>query len=336
MAELKTTVVIPGFMGSALRDARSLKPLWDPIRIFTTDLRRLRLSDSTYQIGACGPLWPVYHRLLRTLRRRGHQPLFFAYDWRLPSEKTTELFAEFVRARLGSNPFNVIAHSMGGLIAARWLADGGVNRFASRQGGRIVCIALPAGGVERAAGALIEGYSPLAFFNIRANRKLVQSLAPQLPPLFEMLPRLEGIFSPGAWPAGLQLPAENLSDAEAASRRIDAGLAALAETGRMGKAATISSTGDETRSWRMEGGKVLPGGAGPGDGWILIQRSILEGVPAFLFRRSLVDILSLGPLAALCLVPGSHPLLPMYCRVRRAALEFIEEGMVRSLQQRVE
>ena len=86
------------------------------------------------------------------LRRRGFAPIIFSYStlWRAPS-----LAMERLAMRLygfGGGPVHLVAHSLGGLIAAETL-----NRYQQLPTGRLVCLGSPIAGSGAARGLVQSG-----------------------------------------------------------------------------------------------------------------------------------------------------------------------------------
>lgn len=94
---------------------------------------------------------PALLPLARRLRARGYDTQLFTYSslWDRP-----EVAVEALRARLrefaGGGPVHVVAHSLGGLIAATALDD--VEGAASLPPGRLVCLGSPLAGSAAARG----------------------------------------------------------------------------------------------------------------------------------------------------------------------------------------
>jgi pimeloyl-ACP methyl ester carboxylesterase len=159
-------VVIPGIMGSALRDAQTSRLVWgleNPLwylKAWTLPdgLRALRLSDDERE-GRYGRLQPAgllrfpawaprlagfepYTRLVREIRNTVSDPedvLEFAYDWRLPVEYNARLLAE---------------------ASQRHLAERREARRSARREGRppqLIMVAHSMGGLLVQALALIPG-----------------------------------------------------------------------------------------------------------------------------------------------------------------------------------
>ncbi len=331
-----TTIIVPGFMGSNLVDANSGRVLWSRTTFFLTRLERLRLNDDgtgdadpAVRIEPGGDFRPVYRGLMRDLRRAGHRILFFSFDWRRSAAEAAVKLGRFIDEHARNEVVNLVTHSMGGLVAALWLAEGRVDRL-----GRMACIALPAGGVEMAVSALLRGYSKLAFFNIRANRALIQELATGIPSLYEMLPLLPGVFEHTRWPADLNLNPRFLESAHGVREDFDNSVTKLLQLSREGRMALIAGTGTKTAAWlRQAGGQIGPAleTQGVGDGWVLSENAGITGASTYGFRPRIRDVLGLGLFSPLALFWGSHPILPMFKLVRRAAGEFLDSGEIKSL-----
>src|SRR5262245_14205777 len=144
-------IVLPGIMGSSLRDEYPTAPemVWSPIMLLSKDYERITLHPSDLRFELEEPARVVsdqlfdiaYHDFLEELRHNltptadQPVPVFpFAYDWRQPLEEIHAQLAAFIdevidRTRLlrhyhdrgyGKKSFpskvNLVGHSMGGLI----------------------------------------------------------------------------------------------------------------------------------------------------------------------------------------------------------------------------
>ena len=325
----RTTIVIPGFMGTNLHDAESGRVLWSSPRLFVTDLRKLRFEESGgSKIKLGGDFWPVYRPLMAGLRRTGRRVLYFGYDWRRSTLEAVERFEDFVLANTDGK-FDIVAHSMGCLVSALWIARGKAERV-----GRFIGIAFPARGVEMAVSALLLGYSKLAFYNLRANMALVRDLAAEVPSLYEMLPPLPGAFERSTWPTELKVDAGLLRAGAETRNKLEASFPMLAGLARTGRAALIAGIGGKTEYWDWPAGSVADRsmkGWGRGDGWVVQESARIDGVPTFGFRPRFRDALGLGVFLPVNYMVGSHPQLPMYGSVRRAVTEFLDSGRIESL-----
>src|SRR5262249_33448615 len=129
-----TVVIVPGLMGSSLRDRADggLGLIWvDPRMAVSGRLGALQLGpydgsehdlDPAVRIAATGVL-PIFYDLLRlALEVRRYTTEVFPVDWR----KDLEIAARGLESRLrdlgrGSRPVHLIAHSQGALVARRAL-----------------------------------------------------------------------------------------------------------------------------------------------------------------------------------------------------------------------
>lgn len=120
----KTVLIIPGVMGTELYNG-SARRIWPPaITKFDTDFEYAYLDESGTPIhGDIKPGLPfrnVYRKIYDHLSNRGHDVRYFGYDWRLDISQTAAHLEAWMGC-LPEGPVSVIAHSMGGLVTARYL-----------------------------------------------------------------------------------------------------------------------------------------------------------------------------------------------------------------------
>ncbi|CAN5853063.1 hypothetical protein BH23PLA1_BH23PLA1_13510 [soil metagenome] len=128
-------IIVPGFMGSSLRDVDGRHGLiWiDPKLVISGDqLNALKLAtfakglperDATegVRIASRGPLPAIYDLMAADLELRRYSVEIHAFDWRKDIEQSSLVLANRIRARLGRKPrpLHLIAHSQGTLVARR-------------------------------------------------------------------------------------------------------------------------------------------------------------------------------------------------------------------------
>lgn len=197
-------IVIPGITGSELHDKKTGKQVWFTRSRSKGNDIRLPISPNFWQvddeleardiirsvrIARFIPEVEIYERLIEGLKNRGgyrevkfseagpgdHEDTFFVfpYDWRRDNVETARLLVrrvEELRKRLGkpAQKFNIIAHSMGGLVSryAAMYGDsdipGGTLRptwAGAAYFDKIFLLGTPNEGSVSALKALLEGYS---------------------------------------------------------------------------------------------------------------------------------------------------------------------------------
>jgi len=125
-------IVIPGIAGSQLVDSIG-HVIWVNLLEDTTLLRMDIFGNSMFDIRARTDEYGViniYRNLVQRLRAEfGHNNVhFWPYDWRLCNARNANNLSDFITS-IGSPPqVDIVAHSMGGLVAARYIANSNSNR----------------------------------------------------------------------------------------------------------------------------------------------------------------------------------------------------------------
>jgi pimeloyl-ACP methyl ester carboxylesterase len=198
-------VVIPGIGGSALKRGNTV--LWDPAwsgfaramlrsgeQFEALTLARPGADDGVVATGLIDGLHVIpglwsygsYAPLTRHLRTLcgAANVVEFPYDWRRSIILTARLLTARIDAELTMRPDGtrvvLVAHSMGGLVARRWLAcEGGAERCRM-----LITIGTPYRGSIKALGALAHGLWRIPG---RAGRRL-RTFLWSLPSVHELLP----------------------------------------------------------------------------------------------------------------------------------------------------
>jgi pimeloyl-ACP methyl ester carboxylesterase len=191
-------VLIPGFLGSKLGDDQGL--VWGEflsmIRRFDelalpadpagTTLRPAGLLDSVQILGPFRI--GQYQDGLDWFRSAGFvdgTSLFvFDYDWRRSNFESAKRLREFVDSQpaLAAGRFNIVAHSMGGLIARIYIhREGGASRV-----GKLVTVGTPHLGSVEAVRAVLEGWGAKSAF--LGGRERVREVMLSFRSLWELLP----------------------------------------------------------------------------------------------------------------------------------------------------
>jgi pimeloyl-ACP methyl ester carboxylesterase len=226
-------IVIPGMLGSRLVNKRTWEKVWprahpkeDDLSLPTSpDLRQNRddvvATDvvETAKLGFPIPEIKVYEELTETpanhagykrgdiddLQPGGDRDTFylFAYDWRRDNVETAQLLAEKIahlKQRLGRPDlrFNLIAHSMGGLVARYYMMYGGEDVLGRPEAkvtwagapsiDKLVLVGVPNEGTMEAVRALVEGF-PVAESGLLPLFGTVEAeTAFTMPAAFQLLP----------------------------------------------------------------------------------------------------------------------------------------------------
>jgi len=236
----RPVIVIPGILGSELMNSKTGEKVWPSA--FRTSQEGLPISPDlaanrddlvpgkiveTVRLARLLPEVYVYRDLLEALRRYagyrdgdwnnptadGYQDTFyvFPYDWRQDNvTNARELIRRIERLKTKLQrpdlKFNVVAHSMGGLIA-RYAAMYGDADLPAGDGpiqptwlgaahiGKIVMIGVPNEGSADAFSTLVEGYSITEGLRRRVPllNKLTAEDAVATPSVFELLPHRNAV-----------------------------------------------------------------------------------------------------------------------------------------------
>lgn len=236
----RPVIVIPGILGTELINPKTGETVWPSA--FRTSQEGLPISPDlaanrddlvpgkiieTVRLARLLPEVYVYRELLEALRdyagyrdgdwenpgAGGHQDTFyvFAYDWRQDNvanarelvRRLEQLKSKLQRPDL---KFNVVAHSMGGLLARYAAMYGNTDLPAgdtpiqptwngAAHIGKIVMIGTPNEGSADAFATLVEGYSITEGLRRRVPllNKLTKEDAVRTPSVFQLMPHREAV-----------------------------------------------------------------------------------------------------------------------------------------------
>jgi pimeloyl-ACP methyl ester carboxylesterase len=233
-APRRPLVFIPGILGSRLVDAKG-SVVWGNrsslLNYAQLDLfpgspgSSLKADGLITDINVLGPFWTIhaYDSLIARLHRLGYvdgKDLFtFPYDWRQSNFETAKLFAAFVDSTpaLRAGKFDIVAHSMGGLVTKIWLIDGG----GAGRVNKVIYMGTPFRGSMNAFATLSDGWGAFANF-VAGGLSTVRRVSLSFPALYELFPTYDNccrlgdpkhhtpldIFSPLTWSQRDWLPAE--------------------------------------------------------------------------------------------------------------------------------
>ncbi|MEM9762371.1 MAG: alpha/beta fold hydrolase, partial [Pseudomonadota bacterium] len=197
----RPVVVLPGIVGSVLEgpndiywgDAGALRRFE---RLMVSDGPRdpddgLRATDLIDDIGVFGiPLVDQYNLLRDAFLEVGFEAgvSYFAYpyDWRQSNFTTASQLAAWIADHpvLANAEFDLVGHSMGGLIAEIYVR----RHDPDRRVRRLVTMGTPLEGAVRAAGVLDDGWGDLANW-FAGGLPAIKSVVLSFPSVYELLPR---------------------------------------------------------------------------------------------------------------------------------------------------
>ena len=207
-------IIVPGFMGSSLRDVRGGNGLiWiDPgLLLDGGELAALKLaafqgknadgSDRDERpdvlIEASGAVPAIYDLLAADLNLRLYDVSVFAFDWRKDIERSALLLADRIRGRLGrrARPLHLIAHSQGTIVARRAIQLLGADQ-ARRLVNSLVLLGPASFGTFSAALALAGSHESIAAvrkFGVKLPQNLNQVFQ-SFTGLYQLLPWDPALF----------------------------------------------------------------------------------------------------------------------------------------------
>lgn len=211
-------LLLPGIMGSKIgvRGADGADDVvWvDPLDIAAGNLLQLALKGPRNPFTAVGVILLAYLRLKLRLRASGYDAEFHPFDWRLSLDVLGKQLAGHIQAMTG--PVNVVAHSMGGLVARAAIAQGAPVR-------RLIMLGTPNFGsfapvmAFRATYPLVRKVAALDLRN--SPEDLAQKVFSTFPGLTQMLPNPAvwnalDLYDLNSWPDdGLRPQADILAEA---------------------------------------------------------------------------------------------------------------------------
>lgn len=216
-------IVLPGIMGSTLRDEYPVTPeqVWNVGRYMVKSYERITLHPSDPRFEVVEPARVVrdhafplfYAELIEELRfnlsARPDEPVPvfpFAYDWRQPLATTERQLHEFIEEVVDRTALlrhyraagytaqtgrvHLVAHSMGGLVVAGYLATQGDARV-----DRVATIATPFRGSLEAIAKTAIGVGGFGFGTGGSREREAARLTPAL---YHLLPSFAGAVVKGA------------------------------------------------------------------------------------------------------------------------------------------
>jgi pimeloyl-ACP methyl ester carboxylesterase len=199
-------VLVPGLLGSRLcrpdpNDPQKTEVVWGTLGA----LRQFPSIRLSHEPGASDPIKPcgivreivylglysqdVYTPIIRHLEKTGYREnrnlFLFAYDWRRSVFDNAKALEAFVRENVPDGKVDILAHSMGALVARAYVVEGeGGERVA-----RLFSAGAPFQGSVKVFQTVEKGWGPLnlAMGGLDGFRRTMLSF----PSIFELMPRYQ-------------------------------------------------------------------------------------------------------------------------------------------------
>jgi pimeloyl-ACP methyl ester carboxylesterase len=199
-APYRPLVFVPGILGTELLDesgsqvwggAASLSRFSELEVTEKGPVKILHAGGLIKQINLLGPLWTIhqYDGLLKTLQtlnyKEGVTLFVFPYDWRLSNFQTAEKLKAFIdnEPRLRNQKFDILAHSMGGLVSRIYVRNfGGAARVE-----RLISLGVPAQGAMNSLATMVEGWGKIQNA-LAGGLNPVRRVLFSFPSLYELFP----------------------------------------------------------------------------------------------------------------------------------------------------
>lgn len=275
-------LILPGIMGSMLAKKVFLgieDYLWiNPVEVAAGKLTNLALDGADSPYHASGVILPAYLKLKLRLKIAGYDADYFAYDWRKSLNELGPLLAAAVRDEPAS-AVNLVAHSMGGLLARAALSSLGAD---NKKIARIIMLGTPNYGSFAPVQAMRATYDvvqKIAKLDLKHKPEdLATEVFSSFPGLYELLPAPEkfnalNLYDQKAWPqVGPQPRPKLLSAVKAVINKL-----APADS-RFFLIAGVNQ--DTVTSVRVNGDEFALDISPDGDGTVPLAFAQLAGIPA--------------------------------------------------------
>jgi pimeloyl-ACP methyl ester carboxylesterase len=293
-------ILLPGIMGSELKDETYGKvwvdyvglAVWKTLAKLALDTKGEKDKDTVACFKPVGLFKPTYLPLQTWLEQKGHTVYPFAYDWRKSVDISAVELQKFVEEKSGGNPdkqFIFIAHSMGGLVARRYL-DLDSSEVAEKRLRKLIMLGTPNHGSYMPMQVVKnKGDMVLKIAGLRYGSEVFKGVIHSFLGLYEMLPNpylkdsthVENVYKATYWDEDL-ISQQHLSAAQQFHQDLKACL-----PHKMILIANNSIKTAKSVDRRIDGDCVrFVFGVGWGDGTVAMDSAYLEDVPTYLTKSS--------------------------------------------------
>ena len=316
-------LILPGILGSTI-GANRIGPFddvyWlDPKDVALGNLADLRLLPSApKKLEALGVILFAYLKLKLHLNLDGYDADFFPFDWRKPIRDAAEALLAQLKQESASE-VNIVAHSMGGLIARAAMTIGASG--AAKKIRRLIMLGTPNHGSFAPVQAVRATYGTVrtvAALDLKHRPNAAEWLSTNVfstfPGLYQMLPDRTvfsgvNLYKAAQWPAGnpvRPVPRQALLDGVEAAQKL---LAPGNEKMTLIAGVNVNTTVD----LRVQGNALEYGLSPIGDGTVPLEFARLAGVAQTYY------------------VEETHGSLPNNTVVARAVADILDSGATKRL-----
>ena len=213
LAPLEPIVFVPGILGTRLNRASDGEEVWPSIgQLFLSKdsyLDEIQLlsdgkEDSARLMNVSTIIDQIiqfdFYKLIQDSFRNASTTTFFpaGYDWRIDLSSTALVFNQTIQNASHVSPtgkVNIIAHSMGGLLAREYLRTANANLI-----DKIIFLGTPHFGAPKAAKLLLYGDDMnINFAGLGLNPLEARKIAQNMPAVYELLPSEKYISDSGGY-----------------------------------------------------------------------------------------------------------------------------------------
>ncbi|MEC0248475.1 S8 family serine peptidase [Paenibacillus chitinolyticus] len=186
----KTVIIVPGIAATGIKENKdSGSFVWKPnVKSLAYDFEQLALNDNgipKHPLFIDEPLREYYGTLKDDLSRSGFDVVYFGYDFRLDNSITAQQLEERINEVLSSrgiDKVSIVAHSMGGLVATKYIANGNSSKV-----DKLITLGTPFLGSPKSVYTLQTGRF-LDDFRDLVLKKYLKPLALNMQSIYQLIP----------------------------------------------------------------------------------------------------------------------------------------------------
>ncbi|MFS0837054.1 alpha/beta fold hydrolase [Paenibacillus sp. 1P03SA] len=186
----KTVIIVPGIAATGIKENKdSASFVWKPnVKSLAYDFEQIALNDNgipKHSVFIDEPLREYYGTLKDDLMRSGFDVIYFGYDFRLDNSITAKQLEERINEVLSSKGIvkvSIVAHSMGGLVATKYIANGNSSKV-----DKLITLGTPFLGSPKSVYTLQTGRF-LDDFRDLVLKKYLKPLALNMQSIYQLIP----------------------------------------------------------------------------------------------------------------------------------------------------